>query len=121
MTTNEVKGTKDRRSLVEGLRPTLTVDPSLEKQFVFAQKTASLEPATPTTPTGEASVAKGTHAPSVSRVPFTTRLRADYAEALKRASLERQLSKTVPNTLQDILEEALEPWLQANGYLTSPR
>jgi|GEM_PF-2890751 len=69
----------------------------------------------------EASLAKGTHAPSVSRVPFTTRLRTDYAEAIKRASLERQLSKTVPNTLQDILEEALEPWLQANGYLTSPR
>jgi hypothetical protein len=121
MTTNEAKGTKDRRSLVEGLSATVTVDPSLEKQFVFAQKTSSTEPVTPAKSTGEASLAKGTHAPSVSRVPFTTRLRTDYAEALKRASLERQLSKTVPNTLQDILEEALEPWLQANGYLTSPR
>jgi len=53
----------------------------------------------------------------VSRTPLTTRIRTDFATALKRASLERQLSGTVPNTLQDILEEALEPWLRSNGYL----
>jgi hypothetical protein len=34
----------------------------------------------------------------------------------QRASLERQLNGTAPNTLQDILEEALEPWLRSNGY-----
>ena len=45
--------------------------------------------------------------------------RGDYAEALKLASLQRQISKIKPNTLQDILEEALEPWLKKNGYLTS--
>lgn len=44
-------------------------------------------------------------------------VRADYAAALKRASLERQLSGVQPNTLQDILEEALGPWLRANGYV----
>jgi hypothetical protein len=45
-------------------------------------------------------------------------VRADFALALKRASLERQLKAISPNTLQDILEEAIEPWLKANGYLS---
>ena len=44
-------------------------------------------------------------------------MREDFAGALKRASLERQLAKVEPNTLQDILEQAVEPWLRANGYL----
>ena len=61
--------------------------------------------------------ALGQTANAISRMPLTTRIRTDYATALKRASLERQLSGTVPNTLQDILEEALEPWLRSNGYL----
>ena len=51
------------------------------------------------------------------RVPISTRMRADFATALKRASLERQLSGIEPNTLQDILEQAVEPWLRSNGYL----
>ena len=55
--------------------------------------------------------------PSVGRSPLTTRLRADIGAALKRASLERQLAGQLPNTVQDILEEALEPWLQSHGYL----
>ena len=51
------------------------------------------------------------------RSPLTTRIRADYAEALKRASLERQLARVEPATVQEMLEEALGPWLKANGYL----
>jgi hypothetical protein len=51
------------------------------------------------------------------RVPISTRIRSEYAEALKRASLERQLNKQEPNTLQDILEQAIEPWLRDNGYI----
>jgi hypothetical protein len=51
------------------------------------------------------------------RMPLTTRIRSDLATALKRASLERQLSGEKPNTVQDILEEALEPWLKDRGYL----
>ena len=54
---------------------------------------------------------------AVARSPLTTRVRADFAAALKRASLERQLKGVFPQTLQDILEEALEPWLRSNGYL----
>lgn len=45
-------------------------------------------------------------------------MRTDYSTALKRASLERQLSGVQPNTLQDILEECIGPWLKSNGYLT---
>jgi hypothetical protein len=51
------------------------------------------------------------------RVPITTRIRSDLATGLKRASLERQLSGETPNTVQDILEQALEPWLKEKGYL----
>ncbi len=51
------------------------------------------------------------------RVPISTRMRTDFATALKRASLERQLSGMEPSALQDILEQAVEPWLRSNGYL----
>ena len=96
----------ERRPLTDGLRPaTPPVDPAVEKQFVFGGKeTAEPEPDKPLRPVG--------------RAPLTTRLRADYAAALKRASLERQLSGVTPNTLQEILEEALEPWLKVHGYIS---
>lgn len=44
-------------------------------------------------------------------------MRTDFAEALKRASLQRQLEKIEPNSLTEILETAVEPWLKDNGYL----
>lgn len=44
-------------------------------------------------------------------------IRADFAAALKKASLERQLKNVTPNSLQSILEDAIEPWLKQNGYL----
>ena len=56
--------------------------------------------------------------PIQSRSPISTRIRSDFAAALKRASLERRLAGTHPHTVQDILEEALEPWLRTNGYYT---
>lgn len=40
-----------------------------------------------------------------------------YAEALKRESLQRQLKHIEPSTMQDMLEEALEPWLRKHGLL----
>lgn len=106
----------DRRPLVAGLKPPTAADPALEKQFVYGPKAESEPPAKPASPPpAEARDGKGPAQPG--RVPLTTRVRSDYAAALKRASLERQLAGEFPNTLQDILEEALGPWLRANGYV----
>jgi cell pole-organizing protein PopZ len=103
----------ERRSLVEGIKP----DPSLEQQFVrtgtVPSPDAAQAGANPATPRET----KTRSANAVSRSPLTTRVRTDFADALKRASLQRQLDGIEPNTLQDILEEALEPWLRKNGYL----
>lgn len=103
----------ERRTLIEGLKQTPALDPQVEKEFVFQAK--------PPAPVEEAprSSPAPTLPPAVnqSRAPISTRIRADLAAALKRASLERQLSGTVPNTLQDILEEAIEPWLKTHGYV----
>jgi hypothetical protein len=93
----------ERRSLIEGLKtPPLPVDPAREKDFVHGKKRSS----------------EVTTASALNRVPLSTRVRADFAAALKRASLERQLEGVEPNTLQDILEQAIEPWLRSNGYLS---
>lgn len=109
---------KQRRPLVAGLQPN-TVDPQVEKAFVFATKpnTEAPPPPPPQVPAPEAGEGKGKAANASSRAPFTTRIRSDFANALKRASLQRQLEGKEPNTLQDILEEALEPWLRKHGYL----
>ena len=92
----------DRRSLVEGIKTTPPAESAAEKAFVYNKKSEIAQPSSPA---------------SLNRAPITTRMREDYAKALKRASLERQLEGIEPNTLQDILEEAVEPWLRANGYL----
>lgn len=93
----------ERRNLIDGLKATPPpIDPNIEKSFVH--NGAPPEPAFAPVPA------------KINRVPISTRLREDFAQSLKRASLERQLKNIEPNTLQDILEEALEPWLKANGY-----
>lgn len=117
-----------RRSLVSGLKGPDKTDPKQEEAFVFGKKDTSrptakkkpatkpvpeLEPLTPAAP----DVSEPTVNVPTGRSPLTTRLRSDLGEALKRASLERQLAKQTPNTVQDILEEALEPWLKDHGYL----
>lgn len=53
----------------------------------------------------------------VGLIPVTVRLRPELAGALKRASLERQLYGEPLFTLQDLVENALEPWLRSQGYL----
>jgi hypothetical protein len=104
----------ERRALIEGLKsPIPTVDQSKEEKFVFGEKKAKEEAASENRAPTEVHASVTTHA----RVPLSTRMREDFAGALKRASLERQLAKVEPNTLQDILEQAVEPWLRANGYL----
>jgi len=93
----------ERRSLTQGLKSTPpALDVTAEKQFVFGQD--------PPPPAQVQAPANST--------PISTRLRADLVAALKRASLERQLQGTEPSTLRRILEEAIEPWLRAHGYLS---
>ena len=103
----------DRRSLVEGIKaPPPAVNPTVEKEFVYRAK----PPGTEASPV--AATAKKQTSAQVARVPISTRIKTEFAQALKRASLERQLAGMEPSTLQDILEEAVEPWLKTNGYLT---
>jgi hypothetical protein len=91
----------ERRSLSDGIKATpAAVDPAVAKEFIYGDKAPP--PAAVQT---------------VSRVPLSTRIRSDFFAALKRASLERQLSKSEPHTLIEILEQAVEPWLKSNGYL----
>lgn len=78
-----------------------------EREFVYSEKHAP----------GTAAVKQAPSVLTVARAPLTTRIREDFARALKRASPERQLGGIEPHTLQDILEEAIEPWLRINGYL----
>lgn len=111
---------KDRRSLMEGLNNGSDVDRSVEEEFVFAGEVK------PDQPTHSPTLAQNPKAGEVKRhtgniagrVPLTTRVRSDFALALKRASLQRQLDGVLPNTLQDILEEALETWLRSNSCLS---
>ncbi len=97
----------ERRSLIEGIKPSPPpVDKNREKEFVYGDQAKSQE----ILPAPAAATAVG-------RSPISTRIRTDFAAALKKASLERQLHGEEPHTLQDILEQAIEPWLKSNGYL----
>jgi hypothetical protein len=99
----------ERRSLTDGLKATPPVDSRIAKEFIHG-KTPVDEPASalraPASP------------PPLNRVPISTRMRSDFASALKRASLERQLKGIEPYTLTDIFEQAIEPWLKSEGYLS---
>lgn len=90
----------DRRTLLEGMKPPASSTPSPltaeERRFAYGEQPE---------PRNE------------SRTLLSTRIRSDFAKALKRASLQRQLEGVTPNTLQDILEEAIEPWLRTHGFI----
>ena len=106
------------RPLVEGLKAENTVDRALGEKFVYQglPKTESV-PSTPATAAAETEAGKGKADSSAGRIPLTIRFRPDYAAAIKRASLERQLQGIKANSVQGILEAAVEPWLRNNGYL----
>ena len=107
----------DRRPLVEGLKPPPAPLPAgIEKEFIYGSKPpAALE--TAVAPAAAAKPAKQPVSKPPMRMPISTRMRSDFVAAMKRASLERQLAGIEPSSLQDILEEAVEPWLRSNGYL----
>lgn len=58
-------------------------------------------------------------APSLDRfrVGLTVRIHPEISDALRRAQLEQKLRRQAPETQQEIVEIALEGWLQENGYL----
>ena len=103
----------ERRPLTEGLKSS-TADSGKEKEFVYGGKAPVSNEAPAVTAPPSVQTPKST----LARIPISTRMRTDFATALKRASLERQLSGMEPSALQDILEQAVEPWLRSNGYLT---
>ena len=119
---------KERRSLIEGLKP----DPELhkvEEAFVFGAKRKpelvnELPIAEPIIVPAPVAVELPRPQPDRSilpqmagRVPVTTRCRPEVASSLKRASLQRQLAGSEPFYVQDIMEEALETWLREKGYI----
>ena len=106
----------NRRPLTAALQDPPPADRSAEEKFVFGDRLPAAEPPPPAPAPAMPTAQKA--APKINRVPFTTRIRADLAQAVKRASLERQLQGIEPNQVQEILESALDPWLRANGYLS---
>ena len=136
--------TTKRMSLVDSFkRDQEEIDPMVEKNFLKygtatpppgsphadlpgpmpAAMAPSWDPAPNYTPEPAAVTRAPARRPKSSKVspvgliPVTIRLRPEIAGALKRASLERQLSGEEPFTQQDIVEQALEPWLREEGYL----
>jgi len=97
----------ERRPLIDGLASTPAIDPQREKEFVYGTKPAEPPPV----------CIEPMAVPIPDRMPISTRIRGDFAAALKRASLERELNGVKPFAVQDILEQALEPWLKTNGYI----
>lgn len=111
------------RTIVEGLKSTKnghaddtnddertpSIDPAKEREIVFGAKANTNANATPPDASTRPS-------PKRAKAALNTRIRADFSAALKRASLQRQMDEVYPNTIADIVEEALEPWLRANGY-----
>lgn len=121
----------ERRSLRVGINAIPNADPEEVRRFVKAEpKQDFVSPADsskgqPRSPQNFASTTsskrrgrpKLTGVTPIGLIPVTVRLRPELAGALKRASLERQLAGEVMFTQQELVEEALEPWLRRNGYL----
>ena len=53
-------------------------------------------------------------------VPLTTRIRQQTSQSLRRAYLQQKLSGQLPDTQQEIIEEAIRRWLSDHGYLDEP-
>ena len=126
----------ERRALIEGLKQIdENIDPDLAEQFIDGEEPHSPakapspkaprrkpeEPApSPALPKSVLAAAEPS-APSpltgVGRVPVGARVRTPLADSLKRASLERQLAGIQPNSIQEILEDALQLWLLKHGHL----
>jgi hypothetical protein len=100
----------ERRPLATAVQGIPNADPAAVRQFVTQERTPPAQ-----TDGRRASLANLT---PVGLIPVTVRLRPALAGALKRASLERQLAGEEVFTQQELVEQALEPWLRSLGYLS---
>lgn len=129
----------ERQSLLRGVKPPPPpIDPAVAQQFIYGTPTSPTPTSsTPTSPmnsaqallagspasvdasgTSPASSAKpATQASGPSRTSLNTKIREELVLALKRIAFEREMSRAPKHTLQEIVEEALEPWLKSQGYL----
>lgn len=93
------------------------VDPDVERKIVFDN-----EPnATATKPEPKTTSTSAPPQTSAMSVQFSTKMRADVLDGLKRMSLERKLNKQEGSNIKDILEEALIPILHKQGYLAKKK
>jgi hypothetical protein len=74
-------------------------------------------PAPVSEPAAKPRAKKEQPAPASPLVSVYFRLPVELSQALLKASLERKLNKTLPFTQQDIMAEALQIWLQKNGFM----
>jgi hypothetical protein len=109
---------KDRRPLSDGLKPEPEVDPELAREFVYQGKSKSVPSPEPKQASRSQLAADSvTPAAQEALVPLTARIAGKKFHATKRASFDRQLQGVKPNTIQDIVDEALTSWLKKHGYL----
>lgn len=120
----------ERRTLTAGVTPVPPADREALREFVTQERHTPKSGAaeSPTVsgrpPRSDAAVprsrrnSKSAGVTPIGLIPITVRLRPEIAGALKRASLERQLSGNELFTQQDLVEHVLEPWLRAQGLLS---
>ena len=128
----------ERRPLVAAMHAIPNVDPDAVRQFVTQDSTTTpkspgmgaAQESRPPLRTDQTPETRSPPAPHISQprskstatapiglIPVTVRLRPEIAGALKRASLERQLAGEELFTQQQLVADALEPWLRRQGYL----
>lgn len=110
---------------LDQVRAFITQEPKRESTPVEIQASEEKEnprtaaPKKSTTITQKSPKRKPTRLQPVGLIPVTIRLRPEIAGALKRASLERQLAGEETFTQQELVENALEPWLMEEGYISA--
>jgi len=110
---------RDRRPLKEGLKPDPEIDPQVARDFVYQDTAKPSTTAPESKPASRSQLAAESMNPATPEalVPLTARIAGKKFRATKRASFDRQLQGIKPNTIQDIVDEALTTWLRKHGYL----